>query len=75
MGLNTTYTFNGLKLRHKEEYYITVKVSNMAGRSTKVTSDGLKIDLSPPEPVKHMRGSSNKLLSGNFHAFILYVCV
>ena len=31
----------------------------MVGLSTGVTSNGIKIDLTPPEPVKHMRGSSS----------------
>ena len=68
VGLNTTHTFNELKLRHREEYYATVKNSNRAGLSTTVTSNGVKIDLTPPELVKHMRGSSSNdgSLSGNF---------
>ena len=59
VGVNTTYTFNNLKLQHKEEYYVTVKVSNIVGLSTQVTSNSLKIDLSPPAPVNHMKGSSS----------------
>ena len=59
MGLNTTYTFNNLTLRHKGEYYVTVNVSNMVGLSTGVTSNGIKIDFTPPEPVEHMTGGSS----------------
>ena len=44
------YTFDDLKLPHNEEYYVTVKVTNIVGLSTKVISDGVKIDLTPPEP-------------------------
>lgn len=51
VGLNTTYTFNALKLRHNEENYVTVKVSNAVGLTTKVISNGLKIDLTPPGPI------------------------
>jgi hypothetical protein len=61
VGLNTTYTFDNLALRHKENYYVTVKVNNMAGLSTRVTSNGIKIDITPPEPVKNMRGSSSNI--------------
>jgi hypothetical protein len=31
----------------------------MVGLSTQVTSNSIKIDLTPPEPVKHMRGGSS----------------
>ncbi len=54
--LNTTYAFSNLTLRHNEEYFVTVTVSNMAGLSTSVTSNGIKIDRTPPEPIKHMTG-------------------
>lgn len=57
VGLNTTYTFDDLKLHHKEEYYVTIKAINVVGLSTKSTSNGIKIDLTPPEPVKHISGS------------------
>ena len=54
--LNTTYAFSNLTLRHNEEYFVTVTVSNMAGLSTSVTSNGIKFDRTPPEPIKHMTG-------------------
>lgn len=63
MGLNTSYTFSDLKLRHKEEYYVTVKVSNMVGLSTQVTSNAVRIDLTPPQVVEHMSGTSFNLNS------------
>ena len=66
VGLSTTYTFRNLALRHKEEYYVSVTASNMVGLSTKVTSNGIKVDLTPPEPVKHMTGSLDRLCNGGF---------
>ena len=59
VGLNTTYTFNALELRHNEEYYVTVKVTNIVGISTKILSNGVKIDLTPPEPVTGGRFNSD----------------
>ncbi len=59
LELNTTYALNNLTLRHKEEYYVTVTVSNIAGLSTSVTSNGIKIDRTPPEPIRHMTGTSS----------------
>jgi hypothetical protein len=56
-----TYTFSSLTLRHKEEYFVTVKVSNIVGLSTRVTSNAITVDLTPPEPVKHMSVSSSNL--------------
>ena len=58
VGLNTMYTFSDLELRQNREYYVTVKVSNMVGLSSQAISNSVKIDLSPPEPVNHMKGSS-----------------
>ena len=61
MGLNTAYNFTELKLRHQETYYVTVKATNNAGLSAFATSDGIKIDLTPPQPVKEMSGISSDL--------------
>jgi hypothetical protein len=58
VGLDTVYDFNELKLRHDETYYVTVKATNNAGLSTQATSDEIKIDVTPPRPVKMMSGSS-----------------
>ena len=58
VGLNTIYNFTELKLRHEETYYVTVKATNNAGLSTQVVSDEIKIDITPPQPVKDMSGSS-----------------
>ena len=66
VGLNTTYSFHNLSLRHKEEYYVSVKASNMVGLSTKVTSNGIKVDLTPPKPVWHKTGSSDGVCNGVF---------
>jgi hypothetical protein len=64
--LGTTYTFSNLALRHNEEYYVSVTASNMAGLSSKVTSTGIKVDLTPPQPVKHMTGSLDNICNRNF---------
>lgn len=71
VGLNTAHKFNDLKLRHKEEYYVTIKIINIVGLLTQMTSNGVKIDRTPPKPVKHMSGtSSNKMsFSGNLSLF------
>ena len=71
VGLNTTYEFYDLKLRHEEEYHVTVKIGNIVGLSSQMTSSGAKIDLTPPKPVKHMSGSSSNELSfsGNLSLF------
>ena len=58
VGLNTTHNFTELKLRHQETYYVTVRATNNAGLSTQVTSDEIKIDVTPPQPVKEMSGIS-----------------
>ena len=58
VGLNTTHNFTELKLRHQETYYVTVRATNNAGLSTQVTSDEIKIDVTPPQPVKGMSGIS-----------------
>ena len=54
VGLNTNHTFTGHKLRHQETYYVTVKGTNNAGMSTLVSSNQIKIDLTPPHPVKQL---------------------
>ena len=80
IGLNSTYEFNDLKLGHKDVYYVTIKISNVVGLSSQMASIGVEIDLTPPEPVKHMSGSSsNEVSSGNFPrvlkwVFLLHVC-
>jgi hypothetical protein len=61
VGLNTTHNFTELKLRHQETYYVTVRATNNAGLSTQVTSDEIKIDITPPQPVKEMSGISSDL--------------
>jgi hypothetical protein len=58
VGLDTTHNFTDLKLRHQETYYVTVRATNNAGLSTQVTSDEIKIDVTPPQPVKKMSGIS-----------------
>ena len=63
VGLNTTYEFNDLKLYHKEEYYVTIKINNMVGLSTQMTSSGVQIDRTPPKPVKHISESSSNEVS------------
>ena len=60
-GLNTTHIFTSLKLRHQETYYVTVKATNNAGLSTQVASNEIKIDVTPPQPVKEMSGSTSDL--------------
>lgn len=60
-GLTTTHIFTNLKLRHQETYYITVKATNNAGLSTQVTSNEIKIDVTPPQPAKEMSGSTSDL--------------
>ena len=83
VGLNTNYSFTGHKLRHQETYYVTVKATNNAGMSTLASSNEIKIDVTPPLPVKQMggissdleeictnavtKGSCNKTISGNYY--------
>ncbi|XP_028399029.1 uncharacterized protein LOC114522522 [Dendronephthya gigantea] len=54
VGLNMNHTFIGHKLRHQETYYVTVKATNNAGMSTLVSSNQIKIDLTPPHPVRQL---------------------
>ena len=61
IGLTTTHTFTNLKLRHEEAYYVTVKATNNAGLSTQIASNEIRIDVTPPQPVKEMRGSTSDL--------------
>ena len=61
VGLDTTHNFTELKLRHQETYYVTVRATNNAGLSTQATSDEIKIDVTPPQPVKGMSGISSNL--------------
>ena len=66
VGLNTTYSFHNLSLRHEEKYFVSVTASNMVGLSTKITSNSIKVDLTPPKPAGHMSGSSNGVCNGVF---------
>ena len=58
VGLNITHSFTQLKLRHQETYYVSVKAINSAGLATRVASDEIKIDHTPPQPVKKMSENS-----------------
>ena len=66
VGLNTTYTFQNLALRHGKEYYVSVTANNRVGLSTKVTSNVIKVDLTPPAPVEHMTGNLDGVCNQEF---------
>ncbi|XP_028399178.1 uncharacterized protein LOC114522645 isoform X2 [Dendronephthya gigantea] len=58
VGSNINHTFTGHELRHQETYYVTVKATNNAGLSTLVSSNQIKVDLTPPSPVEELNGAS-----------------
>lgn len=58
VGLDAAHNFTGLQLRHQESYYVTVKATNNAGMSTQMSSDEIKIDVTPPQPVEKISGVS-----------------
>ena len=57
--MNATHTFNNLTFGHKDEYYVTVRVTNTVALSTEQTSNGVMIDLTAPEPIEHRHGNSS----------------
>ncbi len=50
VGLNRSYTLDGLLLSHGETYYTTVRGTNRIGLSSEMTSTGVLIDLTLPTP-------------------------
>lgn len=48
VGLNTSYTIDGLHLSHGKTYYAIVKGTNRIGLSSESKSDGVLIDLTLP---------------------------
>ena len=50
VGLNKSYSIDGLHLSHGETYYATVRGTNRIGLSSDMTSNGVLIDLTLPTP-------------------------
>ncbi len=50
VGLNRSYTLDGLLLSHGETYYATVRGTNRIGLSSEMISTGVLIDLTLPTP-------------------------
>ena len=48
VGLNLTYTIDGLQLLHGKTYHAIVRSTNKIGMSSETTTDGVLIDLTPP---------------------------
>ena len=48
VGLNLTYTIDGLQPLHGKTYHAIVRSTNKIGMSSETTTDGVLIDLTPP---------------------------
>ena len=48
VGLNTSYTIDGLQLLNGKTYHAIVRGTNRIGMSSETTTDGVLIDLTPP---------------------------
>jgi N-acetylneuraminic acid mutarotase len=48
VGLSTSQTRTGLTLSQGQNYYVSVQATNHAGLSTIATSNGVKVDTTPP---------------------------
>lgn len=65
VGLNTTYTINGLQLLHGKTYHAIVRSTNGIGLSSESTTDGLLMDLTPPALKGNERASVENPTSTN----------
>ena len=48
-GIALQGTIAGLTLKHDEKYFVTVKATNEAGYSAIASSNGIEVDITPPE--------------------------
>ena len=48
VGINLTGTINGLSLEHNKNYFVTVQATSYSGYVTTVTSNGVRVDSTPP---------------------------
>ena len=50
VGNSTLYTFTGLALRHRQRFFVNLRLRNKLGYSNLVSSDVVVVDLTPPYP-------------------------
>jgi len=65
VGLNTTYTIDGLHLSHGNTYYAIVRGTNGIGYSSESSSDGVLIDLTLPTLKNNGYFSGSKISFSN----------
>lgn len=62
-GNSTVYTFNGLSLEHRRTFYITLRLTNMLGHTSTVSSVPVLVDFTPPLPGRVLNVLEDRLES------------
>lgn len=62
VGNSTLHTFTGLNLRHRQRFYVNMRLRNKLGYENYVSSPAVVVDLTPPTPGRIRNAIRDELL-------------
>ena len=75
IGSHIVFTEENLQLYHNELYFLNIYVTNTLKYETFLSSEGILVDFTPPEPGKIVNASSNEFVAAGCNAAINQRCV
>jgi len=75
VGNSTNHVFTNLSLVSGNTYYINLRLQNGLGYSSIVTSPGIVVDFTPPDPGPIANADSNTTIANGCAASIIQQCI
>ena len=75
VGNSTDHVFTNLSLVSGNTYYINLRLQNGLGYSSIVTSPGIVVDFTPPDPGPIANADSNYIIANGCAASIVQQCI